>query len=441
MITNKYSVTAFLGTPSNWINFMQKLALIFITLLCLIQPSFAVLLDKTIVIVNEEVITFNQLEQAFKSNQEQFSARGQYLPDTPAIRKQVLEKLILKSIMIQKVKQSRINITQRQVNTRIKRIALSNKLNLKQFRDAVIAQGISFEKYVYNLKQELAIQRLQSNEAEKKGQVSEQEINDALVASSDNIQLEYHAAHILLSLPEEASPTELKNQMNTANEIINKLNNGDDFIALAQQFSSGQNALEGGSLGWRKLNELPSLFATPVSNLKVGNYTQAIRSPVGLHIVTLLETRQENQVLVQQTKARHILIKTNALLEEADVVAQLESLRQRIIQGDDFETLAKSNSVDHVSASNGGDLGWVNKGDTVPNFERAMDELEVGQLSDVIKSRFGWHLIEVLDRRNIDDTKAVVRANVKNQIFKRKRQEVLELWQKRLRDEAYIKFI
>jgi len=418
-----------------------KRPILFLLLTLITTFSNAQLIDKTIVIVNEEVITQNEWNQEFNQISLDFKQRGKQLPDNPAIRQQVLEKLIVRSILLQKAKEQRIVIAERQIQAALKNIAASNKLSLPQFRQAIIKQGLVYADYYEKIRQELTIQRLQRRESSRLVNVSEQEIQAALALAGVSDNQEYHTAHILLPVPEAATPAQVSEQLNKIKTLKQQLTDGADFNSLAQQYSSGTNALEGGDLGWRKQQELPTLFAKIIQDLKPGDYSKVIRSPSGFHILHLLEQRDANQVTISQTQARHILIQVDALQNEHDVIAKLNSLKERVLQGEDFATLAKSNSVDHVSASQGGGLGWVTQGQMVPAFEDVMNRTKLNQISDPFKSQFGWHILQVTGHRDINSTDNAKETNIKNQLIKRKKQEALELWQKRLRDQTYVKFI
>lgn len=401
--------------------------------------SHAELVDKSIAIVNDEVLTQNELNAEYQKLRAEFAKKGRSLPDNDAIKQQVLERLILKNILLQEVKKRNIQITERQVQASLARLAKANNLTLDQFRQALKNQNIDYTELHNNIRSDLSLQLLQRKALRQLVNVSEKEIQSALAQSPFEENKEYHIAHILLPLPETPNPDEITAQLNFGKQLIEQLNSGANFDSLAQQYSSGQQALEGGDLGWRKRNELPSLFVEPVTQLSAGDYSQLIRSAGGFHIVKLKEIRDANKIVVTQTHARHILIKEDAISDEADVIDKLNGLRDRIIQGADFARLAKANSVDHISASKGGDLGWLSKGETVAAFEEIMDALPLNAISKPFKSPFGWHILEVMERKNVDDTEAVRKATIKKQITKRKEQEALELWQKRLRDEAYVK--
>lgn len=418
---------------------MFKIFIISLIFTLLNISAQAEVIDKSIAIVNNDVITQNELNLEYRKVQKEFAQRGQNLPNTDAIKRQVLDRLILKTILLQQVKKHNIHITERQIQAAIARIAQTNKMGLEEFRRALKAENIDYAELYRNVRKDLGMQLLQRKMLRELVKVSDKEIQTTLAQSPQEENKEYHIAHILLPLPETPSPEQIEKQLEFGKELLNQLDSGADFDQLAQQHSSGQQALEGGDLGWRKRNELPSIFVDPVLKLTPGEHSQLIRSPGGFHIVKLKQVRDANKVVVTQTHARHILLKTDALMSEADVIDKLNSLRDRLIQGADFAQLAKANSVDTVSASKGGDLGWLSKGETVSAFEEVMDSQPLHTISKPFKSPFGWHILEVLERKKVDDTEAVRKATIKKQITKRKEQEALEIWQKRLRDEAYVK--
>jgi peptidyl-prolyl cis-trans isomerase SurA len=253
-----------------------------------------------------------------------------------------------------------------------------------------------------------------------------------------NSDSEYHLGHILIDLPEAPSAKDIDAAKQRGERILQLLAQGQPFAQVAMSNSDGQLALSGGDLGWRKLGELPSLFAKTVAGMKPGQTSGLIRSPSGLHILRLIEKRGGDRHVVSQTHARHILIKTNELVDDTTARKRLQDLKDRLQNGEDFATLARAHSDDKASAAKGGDLGWVSPGQMVPSFESAMDSLQPGQISEPFQSRFGWHIVQVLERRKHDDTEKFYRNQARKQLFQRKAAEEEELWLRRLRDEAYI---
>ena len=248
----------------------------------------------------------------------------------------------------------------------------------------------------------------------------------------------YDIAHILIALPDGATADEIDTARQRGEALISQLDEGADFGDLALAESDGQNALEGGAFGWREESELPEFFVDALSSMEKGQYSSLLRSPSGFHIIKFVDSKVGEQVVVQQTRARHILIRVTELNSEEEVIRRLESLRERIVNGDPFGEIARAHSDDRSSALREGDLGWLNPGDTVPAFERQMDILDDGEVSEPFLSQFGWHIVQVIERRSHDSTEAVRRAEAREAIMKRKRDEELQTWLRQLRDEAYV---
>ena len=357
------------------------------------------------------------------------------------LEEQVLERMIQKHLQLQVAASNHIRVEDETLNRTILRIASDNKLTLGQFRDVLEKDGFNFANYRENIRNEIIISRLRQREINSKITVTEQEVKDFLTnreaqGSADD---EYHLAHILVAIPEAASAEQVQAAKQKAQNILNKLRSGEDFAQTAIAMSDGQQALQGGDLGWRKLGQLPLLFSSLVNTMKVSDISELIRSPSGFHIIKLLEKRQrKGKHIITQTKARHILIRTNELVSDKDAVTRLKQLKQRIEHGEDFAELARSHSDDTASAVNGGDLGWVNPGALVPQFEQVMNSLKPKEMSEPFKTEYGWHVVQVLDRREHDNTDEQKVAQAKEQIFQRKVEEETQNWLRRLRDEAYV---
>jgi peptidyl-prolyl cis-trans isomerase SurA len=324
----------------------------------------------------------------------------------------------------------------------MQRLAANNNKTLAQFREALLASGIDYNEFRNDIKDELAINTIKNSYASQNVDIAEQEIDDFMNRrGSDSESIEYRLSHILIALPDGASTQQIAAARLKADEIIIKLKQGETFSELAQEYSAGGNALEGGDLGWRKLPQVPSLFTDLVQKLKVGQFSGVIRSASGFHIVKLEEKRDTEQVIVEQIHARHILIKPDQITSEEKARLQLENLREEILNGADFAELAKTYSDDPGSKGLGGDLGWFDKGTMVPRFEQVLETTQAGETSTVFRSRFGWHFLQVLDRKKVDDTEEVRRKKIQEQLQEQKKSEVLELWQRRLRDQAFVKII
>lgn len=402
----------------------------------------SVLIDSIIAIVEDDVITRNELNREIQVIRDDLKSKGRNLPRSISLNKQVLELLITKSILQQEAKRRGVTITDTQLNSTMQNLAKRNKLTLSQFRKALISNNIDYNTFRANMKKELAVNAIRTSYAQKNVEITEQEVDDFITRSGAEAEtLEYKLSHILIALPDAASTDEVTMAREKSLELIEKLHRGEDFSQLASEFSAGTNALQGGELGWRKLAQTPSLFAGIITQMEPGQFSKPLRSASGFHIVRLDDTRDNEQVLVKQTHARHILIKPNELSNDSQTRQQLESIREEVIQGADFAKLAKIHSDDPGSVGLGGDLGWFDEGSMVPAFEQVVNLSEIGDISEVFRSRFGWHLLQVLGRRTQDETEENKRDKIRQQLQTQKKTEVLELWQRRLRDQAFVKIV
>ena len=338
---------------------------------------------------------------------------------------------------------SGIRVDDETLNNSLRKMASQNNMSLSEFREVLEQDGYDYVSFREQFRDQITINRIRQQMVDNRIEVSEQEVDNLLATTSSvsNQNREYHLAHILVSIPEAASPEQVQAAKARAKDILTRLRSGDDFGQMATAESDGQQALEGGDLGWRKSSQLPSFFTDIVVELKPGDISDPIRSPSGFHIIKLLDTRGGDQrVLIKQTRARHILLRPDALVTEQQVQTRIAQLRERIAQGEDFAVLARAHSQDPGSGSKGGDLGWVTPGEMVPEFDKAIDELEPGEISEPVKSRFGWHLIQVQERREQDDTEEHRRNSARESIRQRKTEEELQIWLRRLRDESYVEY-
>ncbi len=402
----------------------------------------AIELNRIIAVVNNEVITAVELETQVKAMKLQLSQQKVTAPPDNILRKQLLEQKIMTRLQLQLAKETGIRVDDDQLNSTISNIASQNNLSLVEFRDVLEEDGFKFEKFREDIRNEIIITRLRQRQIDSRVSVTEQEVSDYLARakSQGDSENEYRLGHILIATSEAASPEEIKKARLKAEDILKKLSGGADFKEVAMAESDGQRALDGGDLGWRKGGQLPTLFSEIVIKMKEGDVSNIVRSPSGFHIIKLIDQRSEQQHLVTQTKAQHILIRTSALETDESAVKRLNELRERILFGDDFAELARSNSDDKGSAANGGELGWTSPGEMVPLFEQAMDTLQPGEVSEPFKTRFGWHIVQVLDRRDHNDTEEFKRGQARRLLQQRKAEEEYQVWLRRLRDEAYVEF-
>lgn len=399
-------------------------------------------LDRIVAIVNQGVITEQELENRMVSVGNQLKKQGTELPPENILRKQILERLITDSLQLQFAAQTGLKVDENQVNRAVERIADQNQLTITEFAEALARDGISFNKFKADLKSEITIARLRERDVDNKITVTETEIDNLLTtqASSGDSQEEYEIAHILIRTPEESASDDIKKAKAKADKALAALSSGTQFSKVSASFSDAPNALEGGSLGWKAASQIPSLFLEALKPLSAGQFTQILRSPNGFHILKLTNKRGNNTPLViEQTHARHILIKLTEIMSDKDAKHKIDGIKERLDNNENFEGLARQYS-DDTSASSGGDLGWLNPGDTVPPFEKAMNELKVNQISAPVKSQFGWHIIQVVERRTQDMSKEAKRLKARQEIRARKSDEAYQDWIREMRDRAFVEY-
>lgn len=396
--------------------------------------------DRIVAVVNDEVITQHELRSRLDSALGQLQRQGMSSPPRNVLEKQVLERLVMDKVQLQQARDMGLRIDDAQLEQALQRIAAGNNLSLAQFRTVLEKDGIAFASFREEIRAEITIARLREREVESKIFISDGEVDNYLASASvqGGTEEEYQLAHILLRAPESASPEQIQKLRAKAEQILERSSKGEDFAQLAAAYSDAPDGMKGGHLGWRSLDRLPTMFAEASLKLKVGEVSPVLRSSNGFHLIKLLAKRGGGAAqAVEQTHARHILIKVNEVVSESEAQHKLESLRARIKHGESFAELARLFSQDG-SASKGGDLGWIYPGDTVPEFERAMNLLAPGELSQPVQSPFGFHLIEVLDRRVQDVSSERRRAAVRQTLRERKRDEAYQDWLRQARDRAYV---
>jgi len=399
-------------------------------------------LDRIIAVANDEVILESELMDMERTIRQQIRQRGAAMPPSDVLRQQVLERLILKHLQLQQAARNGIRVGDDSLNETLRKVAGNNNMTLRDFRDVLENDGYDYADFRESIRHEMIIGRLRKNQVEDKVVVSDREVDNFLATRSVQSGGEetYHLLHILISVPDAALPQQVQASQMRLATVQRALDEGTSFSEVATSYSDGQNALEGGDLGWRKQGELPSIFIEVVPALGMGDVSQVIRSGSGFHLIKLVEKRSDEIHLVKQTKASHILVKTNELVTDEQAKQRLEQLRERILAGENFAELARAHSDDPGSAIEGGSLGWASPGAMVPEFEEQMDALDLGEMSAVFKSRFGWHLLLVEDRREEDMAEEFNRAQARKQIRQRKIEEQLESWLRQLRDEAYVEY-
>jgi peptidyl-prolyl cis-trans isomerase SurA len=401
-----------------------------------------VAVDRIVAVVNDEVITQNELNTRLDSALVNLKRQGTPLPPREAMERQMLERLIVDRIQLQTARDTGLRIDDAQLDQAIGRIAAGNGMAMAQFREALERDGIRYATFREEIRDEMTVARLREREVDNRLVIGDAEVDNfiATEAAKDGSDDEVEIAHILLRAPESASPEQLQALKVKADGIVARLAAGEDFPQLAAAFSDAPDALQGGVMSPRPLDRLPGLFADALAKMKAGEVAPILRSPNGFHIVKLL-ARKGGATLppVQQTHARHILVRVNEVVSESEALHKLSGLRERLAHGGDFAELARLYSQDG-SAAKGGDLGWLYPGDTVPEFERAMDALQPNEISQPVQSPFGFHLIQVLERRVQDVSSERQRMAARQVLRERKLDEAYQDWLRQLRDRAYVEY-
>jgi peptidyl-prolyl cis-trans isomerase SurA len=406
------------------------------------EPSDVVEVDRIVAVVNSDAITLFELRSRTEQAIAQLRGRNVTPPPREDFERQVLERMIYEKVQLQHAEETQMRIDDRMLEAALGRIAESNNMNATQLRSAVERDGIPWPRFREDIRKEIILSRLRDREVESRVVVTEGEIDNYLAnpeRKADQRE-EFNVSHVLLRVPEGASPETLMRLKARADAAMEQLAKGEDFARVAASYSDAPDALSGGSLGWRPLDRLPQLFADMLPNLKPGQVSEVMRSPAGFHIMKLVEKRGgagASDARVSQTRARHILIKTSEVVNDAEARRRLTGIKERLDNGGDFEELARANSQD-LSAAKGGDLGWLYPGDTVPEFEKVMNALEPGKVSEPVQSPFGWHLIQVVERRVEDVSTERQRAAARLALRERKAEEVYQDWVRQLRDRAYV---
>lgn len=396
--------------------------------------------DGIVAIVNDDVITRIELDEQLRTVKAQLRQQRIAMPSDEVLKRQVLERMALERIQLQIARQVNIVVDDDALNQAINGIAAQNGLSLTEFRSVLQDEGYDFTLFRENIRKEMTLVRLRQQNVDSRINITEQEIENflAIQRRQGRSNDEYRIGHILFALPDGATPEQIADVRARAEAVLQRLRAGEDFSEVAIAESDGQQALDGGDLGWRRANEIPTLFADLVPQMRVGDVSDPIRSSSGFHIIRLADHRTAERHIIEQTRARHILIKADELTDDEQARQTAGQLRERILAGADFAELAREYSDDRASGTRGGDLGWVEPGMMVPAFEQAMNALQPGEISEPVQSEFGWHLVEVLERRSHDATEEFSRDKARETIFRRKAEEEFAEWLRRLREEAYV---
>ena len=398
-------------------------------------------LDRVAAIVNDGIVLESELEEQAFVIAQRLKQQGLELPPEKVLRQQVLERLVMQEVQMQRAKRAGIRISDENLNEALGDVAQRNGLQLAQLPDALAQQGVDYASYRDGLRRELTLQVLRQRDVIQRINVSPRELEQYLEKqkSRPSELNEYNISHILIAVPQAATPQQLDEASRRAADVYERAKRGEDFSQLAVAYSNSQTALEGGSLGWRKGPEIPTVLADLVVKLKPTEISEPLRTPSGYHIVRLNEIRGADlPTVVQQTHARHILLKPTEIQDDATVRQRLLTVRERIVAGEDFAVLAKALSEDPGSGAEGGDLGWTTPGSFVPEFEAVLASLADNEISQPFRTQFGWHIMQVLGRRQFDNTDELRRQRAFAQLRESKAEEETELWLRRLRDEAYV---
>lgn len=396
-------------------------------------------LDHIVAVVNDEIITRQELKRRYDEVQQSLTRQNTPLPPRAVLEKQLLERMVTELALQQHARNTGVRVDPVQIERTLQRIATQNKLTLDELKAAMEKDGQSLDRMRTTIRNEILIARARERDVDNRLSISDSEIEGYLqTQAQQGAETEYNFNHILITVPENASPEQIQARRARAEDILAELAKGADFGQLSASYSDAPNALQGGAFGWRPSGKMPAMFADALKPLKPGETAPLIKSPNGFHILKLNDKRGLDVALnVTQTRARHILIKTNEITSESDARTRLLQLKERIDNGTKFDELARLHS-DDASAAKGGDLGWVNPGDTVPDFEKAMNALKPNEVSAPVQSPFGLHLIQVLERRDQDVTQERQKLLARQALRERKGDEAFQDWVRQIRDSAYV---
>jgi peptidyl-prolyl cis-trans isomerase SurA len=402
--------------------------------------SHAEVLDRIVAVVEDDVILEHELDNEVAGIAAKLRSGNVAIPPEYILRKQVLERMIVDKLQRQMAAKSGIQVSEEMLQNSVNEIASRNGLSVDAFRSEIERQGMSYKSFEDNLRNEIITNQLRGREIGSRIKVTDAEVNHFMETQGKvaSVNSQYHLGHILIAVSQSASSTAIQKASQKAEQVVADLRSGKDFKQMAISVSNDDNALKGGDLGWRSIGQIPTLFTDVVAAMHNGDVSDPIRSPSGFHIIKVLGLEGNGQHIITKTKVRHILIKTNELVDDAEAKKRLLALRERIVDGDDFASLSRAHSDDKGSAINGGSLDWVTPGALVPPFEEAMNKLEINQVSQPVQTQFGWHLIQVLGRENQDNSDQFKKDKIRDELRKRKIEEETELWLRRLRDEAFV---
>lgn len=400
-------------------------------------------IDRILAIVNEDVITQQEINELLQNTIQQLQKQDTQLPRMDVLEKQLLEHQIIKRIQLQRAKEIGLTVSDNDLEQTLRRIAQDNHLTMDEFRQVLLQEGTNVNAFREEIRDEILMTRLKEQAISERVNVTESEIDNFLEdqANSPSANEEYRIAHILVHTSEQMDEAQVEERHKRAEMAYDALRQGASFAQVSAEYSDAADAMQGGELGWRPLGQIGSPFAELLLKMQPGEITPVVRSPIGFHIIRLLERRklEKSATIIEQTHAQHILIKVSEIISEEDAHQLINQIMERVHNGADFMEMAKAYSED-ASASSGGDLGWVSPGDTVPEFEQAMNALLPGQISQPVRTSFGWHLIKVIERRSQDISEQKQREAARKTIHARKADAVTQEWLQQLRDQAYVEY-
>jgi len=398
------------------------------------------ILDKVVAIVDEDVVLESEVQRRLATIYAQIQNSGTQPPPQEIVVQQVLERLISERLQLNMGYNAGIRITDAELNEAMARIASSNQLTMEQYAEQVHASGSTLANVREEIRNEMILMRVQQGQVMRRIRISSQELDNFLNSEEGRFMTspDVNVGHILLPVPSGKNSDEVNAILQRAQGLLDEANNGTDFRQLAIANSADQTALQGGDLGWRKMAQLPGVFIEAVEGLEIGQISEPIRSDAGYHLIKLYGRKGGGEQLIEQHFARHILIKPNEIRDEATAISQLTDLRERVKAGEDFALLAKEFSEDPGSALNGGELGWSTPGMFVPEFEQTMSGIELNEVSAPFLSQFGWHILQVTERRKQDFSENITRNRAQNLLRQRKYEEELQVWLQEIRDEAFV---
>lgn len=405
--------------------------------------STGVLLDRIAAVVNNGVVLQGDVDRQSQVVTDRLNRAGQQLPPRDILRQQVLERLILQELQMQRAANLELQISDEMLNQALAEVADRNQISFADLPAALAAQGVDYAQYREEVRREMTLTMLKQRDVLTRVYISPREIEQCMSDRRESPGQDdaYNLAHILIAIPTSAGTDELAERSSRAQGVYERARQGEDFAQLAITYSDSGTALEGGALGWRQAGQLPSFVAEVIPQMAVGDVTEPIRTPSGLHIFKLLERRGDSDsAIVEQVHVRHILKQTNELEDDSIVSLQLNEIRERVLAGEDFAAIASVTSEDPGSAANGGDLGWTGPGTFVPEFNMQVEALNIDEISPAFKTQYGWHIVQLLGKRTYDATDDMIRRRCAIQLREAKLDEETEIWMRRLRDEAFVDY-